>query len=850
MRAKRFYLGVGVCLLLITLLSGVCVAQEPAPSQDSSDEKEASRPAEKASSAEPKPYEKVITKEAKTKHGVFTIHQVKQRWYYEIPKSELNKEFLWVVQFTGVPAGMDRGERPRPRVVRWDRHNNKIYLREMKYEMVADPDAPIARAVAASNSSAIHASFNVETWGPNETAVIDVTSLFTSDIKELGPSNIGKVDSSRSFLQRVATFPTNIEAEASVTATDTVNTIPAGPGLPPGKATISATYIVHTSMVKLPEEPMMARLFDDRVGYFTLRKTDFGRDEQKASRRQYIARWRLEKKDPKAAVSEPLKPIIYYIDPATPKKWVPYLKEAVEKWQVAFEAAGFKNAIVAKEAPTPAEDPEWSAEDVRNTIIRWLPSTTANARGPHIADPRTGEILNGNIIVYHNVLDLIRGMYFVQVSPLDARAQKLPLPDDLMGKLLGYVVTHEVGHTLGLRHNMKASSQYPAEKMRDRDWIGKMGHTPSLMDYSRFNYVAQPEDDIDPRDLIPGIGPYDKWAISWGYKPILSAKSPDDEKLTLDGWAREQEKYPYLRYADDAAVDKGYDPGEQTEAVGDADAVKSTALGLKNLERVSNLLLSATSTQPGEPYDDLRALNKRLLSQWNLEMGHVVRIIGGVSTNNKHVGQTGTIYEPVSSQRQREAVKFLNENAFTTPRFLLSPEIVNRLDPDGVPVQIGDAQAKLLMSLISAARIERLQNLQSVNGTSGYGPLDLLSDVHAGVWKELREKGIKIDALRRNIQRVYVDYLGKQMQSNKTANARPFLRGELVTLRAELKAALPRVTEPATRVHLKDIQDQISQILETKPPQPVATPSREPQGFSVDRQGEYLYPPTCWSEVE
>ena len=297
---------------------------------------------------------------------------------------------------------------------------------------------------------------------------------------------------------------------------------------------------------------------------------DYSRDDYKAERVRYIARWRLEKKDPNAAVSEPVKPIVYYIDAATPVKWVPWLMKGVEDWNVAFEAAGFKNAIIAKKAPTPQEDPDWSPEDVRNSVIRWLPSTVENASGPHISDPRTGEILNADIQFYHNVMNLARDWYFVQVGPLDPRAQKLPLPDDLMGRLLEYVVAHEVGHTLGFQHNMKASSMYPADKVRDKNFVQTMGHTPSIMDYSRFNYVAQPEDGIDPADLIPRIGPYDIWATHWGYAPIPDAKKSDDEKATLDKWAREQDDKPWLRFS--TSNSNGADPGEETEAVGDADA--------------------------------------------------------------------------------------------------------------------------------------------------------------------------------------------------------------------------------------------------------------------------------------
>jgi hypothetical protein len=342
---------------------------------------------------------------------------------------------------------------------------------------------------------------------------------------------------------------------------------------------------------------MMPRLFDERVGYFTQGLTDYGTDEHRSVETRYIVRYRLDKKDPNAALSEPVKPIVYYVDPATPKKWVPFIKKGIEDWQPAFEAAGFKNAIIAKEAP--ANDPDWSPEDVRNSVIRWLPSTTENASGPNVHDPRTGEILESDIQFYHNVQNLAKNWYFVQVGPLDPRAQNLPLPDDLMGELMRYVVAHEVGHTLGFQHNMKASSTYTIAQVRDPKWVKEMGHTPTLMDYSRFNYVAQPEDKIDPADLIPKIGPYDKWATHWGYAPIPSAKTPDQEKATLDKWAREQDEKPYLRFSTEGQG--GVDPGDNTEAVGDGNAVEATRLGMKNLARVSEMLLKATSSKVGDP---------------------------------------------------------------------------------------------------------------------------------------------------------------------------------------------------------------------------------------------------------
>src|SRR5215467_11662933 len=508
-----------------------------------------------APSTDPQPYEKVITAEAKSKKGVFTVHVIKDRYYYEIPTAQLNKEFLWNTQIAKTTEGVGYGgQQLSDRVVRWEMLGNKVHLRSIDYNVVADSKSPISQAVQAANNDTIIMTFPVAAFAKDGSPVIEVTRLFNTDVPEFSARqrlNATTMDASRSYIDRISPYPENIEAVATITYTRVQPAagaplpVAAAGGMRPG----SATIVLHHSMVKLPEKPMMPRVLDQRVGFFSQTMMDYSRDEHRAPRVRYIARWRLEKKDPDAGISEPVKAIVYYVDSATPMKWREWVKKGIESWQPAFEAAGFKNAIIAKMAPTPEEDPDFSPEDVRNSVIRWLPSTTENASGPHISDPRTGEILNADIQFYHNVMNLQRDWYFLQVGPLDPRAQKLPLPDDLMGRLLEFVLAHEVGHTLGFQHNMKASSMYPQEKIRDAAWLKKMGHTPSIMDYSRFNYVAQPEDNIPVEDLVPGIGPYDIWATAWGYKTIAGVKTADDEKPTLDLWAHEQDTTPWYRFS-------------------------------------------------------------------------------------------------------------------------------------------------------------------------------------------------------------------------------------------------------------------------------------------------------------
>jgi hypothetical protein len=814
-----------VLALSVALVPCVTFAQEPPP-QDPPAGGGRGGGGQQAREPEIRPFDRVITKDAKSDEGVFQVHRIRDRVYYEIPKDKLGREFLWVSQIARTTLGAGYGgQAAGNRVVKWERRGDRILLRAVSYDVIADPSTPIAKAVEAANNNPIVMAFNVEAERDGN-PVIEVTRLFTTDVPEFsGRTRVGAraFDASRSFVDRAVSFPENIEIEA----THTYNNPPAeaatggrgGPapagrgGTPPLRAG-SHSVVMHYSMVLLPEKPMQPRLFDERVGYFSTSKIDYSADEHRAPQRRYITRWRLEKKDPNAALSEPVKPIVYWIDPATPKKWVPYLKAGVESWQSAFEAAGFKNAVIAKEAPTAEQDPDWSPEDARYSVIRWLPSTIENASGPHIHDPRSGEILETDIQFYHNVMNLSRNWYFVQVAHLDPRAKTLPLPDDLMGKLVQYVAAHEVGHTLGFQHNMKASSMYTLAQVRDPKFVKENGHTPTLMDYSRFNYVAQPEDGIAIEDLIPKIGPYDKWAAMWGYKPIPTAKNPEDEKKTLDEWARQQDKSPFLRFS--TAGSAGADPGELTEAVGDADAVAATTLGMKNLSRIAAMLIPATTTRPGEPFNDLSELYGRLLGQWALEMNHVAAIVGGYHSQQKHIGQNGVRFELIPRAKQEGAVKFLVDNAFKAPQWALNREILRRIEPVGVLDRIEASQGRVLNSLLSSARVNRLVEQQAIDGQAAYAPLDFLADVRKGVFSELYA-GTAVDPYRRNLQRAYIETLSNRVNGPQAQadDVRAFFRGELRTLEGELQTATRVATaDRATVAHYEDLRVQIAKAFD------------------------------------
>jgi hypothetical protein len=578
MRGRRAWPAVAAVLALAAV-SGCArqtAAARPTPGTTAQGQDTAARPGGAAPAA--RPYARVITSAAETKEGLFKVHRVDDKLFFEIPRSELGKEIL-VVQRTaagGSTSGFFGGGPTR--VVSFEREGNRLLLRQHSFGITADSARAIARAVDALNYGPIIASFNIESWGPDSAAVIDATKLFTTNINEF--ASVTQVQADRSFLQSFAAFPDNINVEATQTGNQ-----PPPSGSPPGTRPQTVTTLTSWSFLKLPEDPMRPRLHDRRVGLGSIQHVDYSRPEHEATTRRYIRRYRLEKQNPSAAMSDPVEPIIYWIDPATPEWLQPFIVSGVDAWQPAFEAAGFSNAIFGRMAPAPEEDPDFSLDDARYSVIYWRPSTTQNANGGRVVDPRTGETLRGRVQMYHNVMNLVRNWYFTQVSPLDARARALPMPDSLMGKLVEYVVAHEIGHSIGYPHNMKASAMYPVDSIRSESFLRRMnGHVSTLMDYSRFNYVAQPEDNIPPELLIPQVGPYDHFAVKWGYAEIPGAQTPEDELPTLDRWARMQDTIPWLRYTTEESPN---DPYALTEAVGDEDAVRASMLGLRNLERVT-----------------------------------------------------------------------------------------------------------------------------------------------------------------------------------------------------------------------------------------------------------------------
>lgn len=782
-----------------------------------------------------KPYAEVITEKAETKKGLFTTHKIGEKLFYEIPADKLGKDMLWVTQIDQTQAGYSFAGMPvTDRVVRWELRGDNVLLRDVKYAIRADVNDPIKLAVQETSVAPIIKVFPVAAYGTDKKPVIDVTELFTTDVSEISARetlNVGNLDSRRTFIEQQKAFPGNIETKILATyAPGASQAGSPGPGrrggdeAPRDRSQSGVTAVIHHSMQQLPEAPMTPRRYDPRVGFFTVRFDDFGNDQyHQVETVRLITRWRLEKKDPNAEVSEPVKPIVFYVAREVPDKWKPYVQKGIEMWQPAFEKAGFKNAIIGKQAPSPQDDPDWDPEDARISTIRWLPSSTENAFGPHVHDPRTGEILEADVRIYHNVLKLARDWYFVQASPNDPRAQQLPLPDELVGELLAYIVAHEVGHSLGFPHNMKASSAFSVANLRNKEFTAQWGTEASIMDYGRFNYVAQPEDGAT---LIPKIGPYDFFGVEWGYKQYAT---PDAEKEGLKALFAKQISDPLLRFGD---ADPSEDPTRQTEDLG-GDTVEATELGMKNIDRIADYLVKACC-KPGEDYDLLRNMYDQVISQRTRELNHVTAVVGGFEQINLFYGDAEKIYHPISPERQRAAVKLLVTHAFATPTKLVNPDITMRLETNGAPNRILGLQRSILNSLLSSSRINRMT--EHGNRAKGadpnadvYSPTELISDLRKGILAELIE-GKPSDIYRRNLQRLYVDVLGDRANSTSSdTDLVGLCRAELLAVKELAKNA---ATEDAVlKAHYAQLVASIDELLDpSNRPAPAAPPAAGPPG--------------------
>ena len=782
-------------------------------------------------------YDKVITKEAITDKGLFDVHKIDAKYFYEIPDSLFNKEMLMVSRISKTASGIGfGGGKINTQVLRWEKKDKKVLLRVVSYDVVAADSLPVHEAVVNSNFEPVLHSFDIKAFKKDSlhpATVIEVSDLFEKDVNALGLPDyyrksfkVSRLDGDRSYIESVKSYPLNVEARH-------VKTYAAS--APPSNESLGSISIeINNSMILLPAKPMKRRYFDERVGWFARGQVDYGLEAQESKTITFLDRWRLEVKDEdlekfkKGELVEPKKQIVYYVDRATPKEWVPFIKQGIEDWQVAFEAAGFKNAIIAKDPPTAEEDPEWSPEDVRYSVVRYLASPIPNANGPHVSDPRTGEILESDINWYHNVMTLLRNWFFVQTAAINEDARGVAFKNEVMGRLIRFVSSHEVGHTLGLPHNMGSSVAYPVDSLRSASFTKKYGTAPSIMDYARFNYVAQPGDEGVA--LMPEIGIYDKYAISWGYRPIFD-KTAEEEKPVLDQWILAHSGDPLYRFGHQQAGDV-VDPSSQTEDLGD-DAVKASTYGIANLKRIVPNLATWIA-EDGKKYDDLGTLYEQVLAQYNRYMGHVSNNIGGVYEHYKAFGQEGAVYTPVPKERQKNSLSFIQKELFATPTWLLDQEIFNKIEYSGSIERLRAIQARTLDNILSLGKIARIIENETINGKDAYALADMMKDLRTGIWSEL-SRGSKIDTYRRNLQKAHIErlaylmtaesqnasrrssaYVKSTVINTSQSDVRSVARAELNMLKRAIRNAVGRTTDNMSRYHLEDAITRIDAILDPK----------------------------------
>lgn len=778
-------------------------------------------------------YSDIVTGEAVTDEGLFGVHRADDKVYFEIPDSLLDRDMLLISRVAGVQAGMGgflpAGAAISRQMVRFERVADRVLLRTYSGEAVADDSLAISASVRSNYLAPILGSFDIEARGPGDTSsVVDVTAFFEGDtpaISGLRPSQrrdyqVRRLDAARSFIGSVRSYPLNVNVRHTLTY---------DAGSPPsGEQANTISMEMNQSLVVLPATPMRPRHADARVGYFSIDRINYGLDEQMAATETFIRRWRLEPSDPVAyargELVEPVTPITWYIDPATPERWRGAVRRGVENWNEAFEAAGFRNAVRALDPPSPEEDPEWDPEDVRYSVVRWSASMTRNAQGPSTSDPRTGEIIESDIVWYHNHMRSYRNWMMVQTGAANPGARSLPIDEGLMAEAMEQVITHEIGHAIGLPHNMVASSAYPVDSLRSQSFASRYGVAPTIMDYARQNYIAQPNDGLRPEDFLRRIGPYDHYSVNWGYRVLPDAATPEDELPVLDAWIVERADDRMYKYLPQGGLGVS-DPRAQTEDMGD-DPVRASSYGMENLRRIVPNLVAWTSTS-GEDYTDLQEIYGEALGQWNRYVGHVLTVVGGVHVDLKTSDQNGAVYDALPRERQKAAMEWLAAEVFEAPVWLNDPRILERIGPASGGLRTLQArQAGILNRLLDARRMDILSEMEASQPTNAYPLIEFLDDVRAAIWGEL-DSASAINGYRRALQRAYLERVLVLMTEQPTGNAfqgaapdlsrsdtRPLIREQLRELRTDVEAARRRIRHRVTQAHLADVLTRIDAILE------------------------------------
>lgn len=771
-----------------------------------------------------KSYATVVTKDFVTQKGLFTVHKSKTRdlIYFEIPDSILHRDLMVINRLSKAPGGLGMypGEELDEKTIQFEVGPDSTV--RVRYDLIisqADSDNVIYKAVVNANYNPVVMSFPILAYGKtHKSYVVDVTRLLKEKgfVNSIDPGtqlgkNVNLLQMRDVRIEYIHAYPLNVEVSISKT-TDSKKT-PATPE--------PVTLITNTSFVELPKVPLQRRFFDPRVGYFADNYHAYSDNQQKSELKQFILRWRLEPKDVDLAkwkrgeLVEPKKPIVIYIDPATPKQWRPYLILGINDWQKAFEQAGFKNAIQGKEWPE--ADTAMHVDDARYSMINYFPSEVMNAYGPQIHDPRSGEIIQTHIGWYHNVMSLLHSWYMIQAGATDPKARKATFDTDLMGELIRFVSSHEVGHTLGLRHNFGSSSQTPVDSLRSKHYLDAHGHTASIMDYARFNYVAQPEDHIPEADLFPRIGEYDQWAIEWGYKST-GAGNAEEDKTIVNKWIVDRtSKNPRLWFGDGET--RKFDPRCQTEDLGD-NAMKASTYGIKNLQReLPNL--PAWTHEDGGINENLKEMYKQLQDQYFRYMNHVLRNVAGIDYTIKSEEQKGPVYEPTPKNMQQQALKFFDEQLFDTPYWLMNRTVLDKVSLPEEPNFIEDTQVKVLNSLLDITRINKLLEETKQFGAKSYPAEEYIATIHRYIWKELLAGGlVRMDGYRRNLQKSYFSdlftILSAKDEANSETDASSIIKADLEVLKHQIKQAIPKAADPINRYHLRDLQNRIEQLSNPK----------------------------------